>query len=72
MQEDPSAAQKDVFDFYGTTYHYNGIPTVRAKTQIALEQAGGIMFWTLDYDAQGEYSLVNVIYQTVNSKEKGD
>lgn len=66
VQEDPAAAQKDTFDFYGTTYHYNGIPTVRTKTQIAMEQAGGIMFWTLDYDSQGEYSLVNAIYETVN------
>ena len=64
VQEDPSAAQKDVFDFYGTTYHYNGIPTVQAKTKLAMEKAGGIMFWTLDYDAQGEFSLVNVIHQT--------
>jgi len=63
VQEDPSAAQKDVFDFYGTTYHYNGIPTVQAKTKLAMEKAGGIMFWTLDYDAQGEFSLVNVIHE---------
>lgn len=65
VQEDPSAAQNDLFDFYGKEYHYNGIPTVQAKTHIAMEQAGGIMFWTLDYDAQGEYSLVNAIYRTV-------
>ncbi len=64
VQEDPSAAQKDVFDFFGTTYHYNGIPTVQAKTKLAMEKAGGIMFWTLDYDAQGEFSLVNVIHET--------
>ena len=65
VQEDPSAAQNDVFDFYDTTYHYNGIPTVQTKTHRAMEEAGGIMFWTLDYDAQGEYSLVNAIYRTV-------
>ena len=39
---------------------------VKAKTEIALRQAGGLMFWTLDSDAQGEYSLVNVIYQTAH------
>lgn len=64
VEEDPSAAQKDVFDFYGTIYHYNGIPTVQAKTKLAMQKAGGIMFWTLDYDAQGEFSLVNVIHET--------
>jgi GH18 family chitinase len=66
VQEDPEAAQKDVFDYYGTTFHYNGMPTVEAKTHMAMEKASGIMFWTLDYDAQGEYSLVNVIYRTAN------
>jgi len=63
VQEDPSAAQSDTIDYFGTTYHYNGIPTVKAKTKIAMEKAGGIMFWTLNYDAQGELSLVDAIYR---------
>jgi len=29
-----------------------------------MEKAGGMMFWALDHDAQGELSLVNAIYQT--------
>jgi GH18 family chitinase len=66
VADDPAAAQLDSYEYLGTTYHYNGMPTVRAKTQIALEKAGGIMFWTLDFDALGEFSLVNVIYQTVH------
>ena len=66
VAEDPDAAQKDSFDYYGTIYHYNGIPTVKAKTEMAMEKAGGIMFWTLDYDAQGDFSLVNVIYKTAH------
>ena len=66
VKEDPSAAQADSFEMFGTVYHFNGIPTVRMKTQIALERASGVMFWTLDYDAQGELSLVNTIYQTVH------
>jgi len=64
VAEDPSAAQTDSFDYFGTTFHYNGIPTIRAKTKLAMEQASGIMFWTLDFDAQGEFSLVNAIYHT--------
>lgn len=66
VAEDPAAAQKDTFDYFGNIFHYNGIPTVRAKTKLAMEQASGIMFWTLNYDAQGEYSLVNTIYQTAH------
>lgn len=72
VKEDPAFAQVDSFDYYGTVYHYNGIPTVREKTSLAMEKAGGIMFWTLDFDAQGEYSLVSVIYQTIYPNEAGE
>ncbi len=65
VQADPSAAQLDSFAYSGTTLRYNGIPTIQAKTRIAMEQAAGIMFWALDHDAQGDLSLVNAIYQTV-------
>ena len=67
VQSDPAAAQTDSIEYYGTTYHYNGIPTIQAKTRIAMEKAGGIMFWKLDHDAQGELSLVNAIYETVHA-----
>jgi GH18 family chitinase len=65
VKSDPAAAQMNSFDYLGSTENYNGIPTVKKKTEIAMQQAGGIMFWALDHDAQGEYSLVNTIYQTV-------
>jgi chitinase len=66
VQNDPAAAQVDEFDYFGMTQIYNGIPTIQAKTKIAMQQASGVMFWALDLDAQGELSLVNAIYQTVN------
>jgi GH18 family chitinase len=65
VQADPSAAQFDSFNYFGTAVRYNGIPTIQAKTRIAMEKAGGIMFWALDHDAQGDLSLVNAIHQTV-------
>ncbi len=65
VQADPSAAQVDSFKYLGATVHYNGIPTVQAKTRIAMEKAAGIMFWALDYDAQGKLSLVDAIHETV-------
>ena len=68
VQADPAAAQMDSYDYYSTTFHYNGIPTVQAKTRIAMENANGIMFWALDHDTQGDLSLVNAIYQTVHTK----
>jgi GH18 family chitinase len=66
VANDPAAAQTDTFDFYGQTEIYNGIPTIQAKTKIAMSNAGGLMFWALDYDAPGDLSLVNAIYQTAH------
>jgi hypothetical protein len=31
-----------------------------------MENAGGVAFWALDHDAQGEFSLVNAIYEAVH------
>lgn len=66
VKEDPAAAQMNSYDYLGSTENYNGIPAVKQKTQLAMQQAGGIMFWALDHDAQGEYSLVNAIHQTAH------
>jgi chitinase len=63
---DASAAQMDSFEFNGAVQNYNGIPTIQTKTRISMERAGGIMFWALDHDAQGEFSLVNTIYLIVH------
>jgi len=67
VKADPTAAQMDTYEYYGTTFHYNGIPTIQSKTRMAMDKASGIMFWALDHDTQGELSLVNAIYQTVHS-----
>ena len=64
VEADPAAAQTDEFDYNGIAEIYDGIPTVQAKTRIAMEKASGIMFWSLDHDAQGKFSLVTTIYQT--------
>jgi hypothetical protein len=63
---DPSAAQSDSFDYYGTFENYNGIPTIQEKTRIAMEQTGGVAIWALEHDTQGETSLVNAIWQLVS------
>lgn len=68
VETNPEAAQIDTTEVNGTLVVYNGIPTVRAKTEIALEQAGGIMFWTLEHDATGELSLLQAIDEVVNSR----
>ena len=66
IQNDPAAAELDSFDYYGTTLGYNGIPTIQAKTNLALESASGIMIWTLEHDVAGELSLLAAIDRTVH------
>lgn len=68
IANDPSAAQSDIFDYFGTLQNYNGIPTIQKKTEIAMQQAGGIMFWELSHDVQGELSLVNAIFEAASKK----
>jgi chitinase len=65
VKDNPASAQVDTFEYIGAAQNYNGIPTIQTKTKIAMQKTGGIMFWALDHDAQGELSLVNTIYQTV-------
>ena len=48
----------------GKIIYYNGIPTIRRKTQLATEKASGIMIWQLGGDAPGSKSLLKVIYKT--------
>lgn len=51
----------DTWSYYG----YNGIPTIRSKTQFAMQEAGGIMMWELSGDATGSSSLLSAIDQEV-------
>ena len=48
----------------GKIIYYNGIPTIKQKTQLATEKASGIMIWQLGGDARGSKSLLKVIYKT--------
>ena len=46
---------------------YNGLPTIKAKTKLGLEQGSGIMIWELSQDASGANSLLNVIDTEINA-----
>lgn len=65
---DPTAANADFSKYLGGMAAYNGLPTMRAKTQLAMERANGIMFWTLNDDAAGANSLLNAIQETAQGK----
>lgn len=49
----------------GGVLYYNGIPTIKQKTVLAIEQAGGIMIWQLVGDATGANSLLLAIDEVV-------
>ncbi|MGZ3873984.1 MAG: glycosyl hydrolase family 18 protein [Mucilaginibacter sp.] len=49
----------------GGIIYYNGIPTIKTKTQLALQRAGGIMIWQLMGDGKSDKSLLNVINYTI-------
>ena len=52
----------------GNTIWYNGMSTIKAKSQYVAEQElGGVMIWSLDYDVSGERSLLAVIYGTLTA-----
>ena len=48
------------------TIYYNGIPTIKLKTQLAKEETSGIMIWQLSGDAPAPKSLLDAI----NDEEK--
>ncbi|WP_160280156.1 carbohydrate-binding protein [Cellvibrio mixtus] len=65
-----SAAQGDVIGTRcaGCSYiTYNGIPTIRSKTQLALQEGSGVMIWELSQDAVGTNSLLAAIHSQIGS-----
>jgi len=64
------AAQADVIGTRcaGCSYiTYNGIPTIRAKTQLALQEGSGVMIWELSQDVAGANSLLAAIHSQIGS-----
>lgn len=67
---------KDVIARYGTWaaqvdnaggLDYNGQPTIRAKSELALMEAGGVMFWEISQDTRDGTSLMSTIWDVVGS-----
>lgn len=53
---------------------WNGIPTIQAKTELALDEVAGIMIWEIGQDAFGaniEYSLLGAIDEVVDAASVG-
>lgn len=55
-------------DPYADTYSgvgYNGITTIKNKTNLAFDQGSGVMIWELSGDATGANSLLSAIHEVV-------
>jgi GH18 family chitinase len=62
----PAAANEDQFTLSnGAIVYYNGIPTIKNKTKLALQQAGGMMIWELSQDDTGNNSLLKNIHAVI-------
>ncbi len=68
VKSDANAAQTDFFNYHGTNVAYNGLPMMRSKTQLAMERANGVMIWSINDDATGDFSLLNAIVETTQGK----
>jgi GH18 family chitinase len=66
VEIDPGAAYSDSIEYNGAAVFYNGIPTIQHKTEIAMERASGIMFWTFEHDASDDLSLLKAIDSVVH------
>lgn len=49
--------------------YYNNMATIKKKTELAMQKAGGVMIWQLLGDASGEKSLLNAIYNVIHEKQ---
>ena len=61
-------------DPYSDTYSgvgYNGITTIKAKTDLSYNSGGGIMMWELSGDATGTYSLLSAIHSELVALQGG-
>jgi chitinase len=54
----------------GGTIYYNGVPTIKNKTKLALQRTGGIMMWQLLQDTTGSNSLLSVVNETIAAQKK--
>ncbi len=62
-----AAPNADELDYFGTTVNYNGIATIKAKTELALSRASGIMAWSLAQDTGDSTSLLGAIDEMVRA-----
>lgn len=71
LAADPEAANNDTTVYNGMTVWYNGMETIRKKTEFAYDNLGGIMIWELSQDTTDlEKSLLTAIGEVIAGREQ--
>lgn len=61
----PGSENLDYVNSGGNEIYYNGIPTIKQKTNFGMNEAGGVMIWELTQDAGGSNSLLQAIGEEI-------
>jgi GH18 family chitinase len=73
LQNNSANAETDSVNMNGTTYYYNGQPTIQKKTKLALDHGfGGMMLWESGLDASGPQSITSTVSTVLKSSEKDE
>lgn len=72
VKENPEHAYVDYVKGDTIDSYYNGIPTIKEKTRLALNKASGIMIFDVNEDVKGELSLLKAMNDTIDEFNKMD
>jgi chitinase len=73
LNNNPANAETDSVNMNGTTYYYNGLPTIQKKTKLALDHGfGGMMLWESGLDATGPQSITSTVSAVLKISEKDE
>ncbi|SKB57698.1 glycosyl hydrolase family 18 protein [Dyadobacter psychrophilus] len=68
LRQYPDSINQDQMHLNGGMVYYNGLPTIRRKTELAKQKVSGVMIWQLLQDSTGVKSLLAEIDGVVKRK----
>ncbi|QRR03556.1 glycosyl hydrolase family 18 protein [Dyadobacter sandarakinus] len=68
LKQYPDSINQDEMHLNGGMVYYNGLPTIRKKTQLAKERVSGVMIWQLLQDTTGARSMLGEIDGVIRGK----
>ncbi|NIJ51710.1 glycosyl hydrolase family 18 protein [Dyadobacter arcticus] len=68
LRQFPDSVYQDQMHLNSGMVHYNGLPTIRKKTELAKRKVSGVMIWQLLQDSTGVKSLLGEIDGVVKGR----